>query len=153
MSFERIFWDGCLFDILHLSQDIVSHIIIHWTNCLWFFKITSSAASAVLMGAYLVARLVERIHQNRMQETLVWFLGLEDVSLFTCVITSVGLISLSGMAVTKDVKRWNLIPSTIQLIHLIVFYPPKSFPENIKCLFPYMIGESLDSNPVILVKS
>ena len=31
---------------------------------------------------------------------------------------------------------------------LIVFYPPKSFSENIKCFFPYTLGESLDGNPV-----
>ena len=70
-----------------------SHIIIHWANCLlpdieWplILQDYKIAVSAMLTAAYLVVQLVKRIHQNQMQ-TLVLFLGREDVSLFACVIT------------------------------------------------------------------
>ena len=58
----------------------------------------------MLMGAYLVAQLVKRIHQNQMQ-TVVRFLGWEDVSLFTCVITSV--TSLVAQTVKRLPTMWE----------------------------------------------
>ena len=58
----------------------------------------------MLMAAYLVVQLVKRIHQNQMQ-TLVLFLGQEDVSLFSCVITSV--TSLVAQTVRRLPTMWE----------------------------------------------
>ena len=209
MSFECIFWDGCLFDILNLSQDTVSYhnslsklpFARHWVAsnsprlqdcciCHAYGSLPSSAAgkknppesnadpgsipgpgrcvsirlcnytcdfpggSDSKASAYNVGDpgsvpgsgrfpregngkptpvfLPGKFHGWR---SLVgycpWGRKESDTTERLHSITSVGLISISGMAVTKDVKRWNLLPSTIQLVSLIVFYPPKSFSENI----------------------